>query len=131
MEQIGKKEGKVPLNKDIVSKCICDTCPVQGMSSCSKPKIQNMRNLRSVGLRKAKVSIIPSGMAMSLVSDSPEDAKVNSEDIAGPYCASGVASCRDLDQKKSCICPSCRVYSDYRLMNARPVEHFCFNDKAV
>jgi hypothetical protein len=56
---------------------------------------------------------------------------VNPTEIAGPHCTNGVASCMDLDINKACICPSCQVYKEYNLWNARPVEHFCFNDKAV
>ncbi len=133
MVQIGKKEGRVPLSIDVITKCICDTCPVQGMSSCAKPKIEKMRNIRSMShMKEEKSSGMPSGMSMSLAASPPkEKMDVNSAEIAGPYCASGIASCRDLNQKKSCICPGCQVYKDYNLLEARPVEHFCFNDKAI
>ena len=35
-----KEEGKVPLNMDSMSKCMCGTCPVQAQSTCARPKIE-------------------------------------------------------------------------------------------
>ncbi len=131
MAQIGKKEGRVPLNSGIVSKCICDVCSVQAKSSCAVPKIQNMKNVKSMSSKSRKESSMPSGLSMRLAEDPKDEMDFNSADIGGIYCASGVASCKDLDLQRACICPGCQVYKDYSLLNARPVEHFCFNDKAV
>lgn len=72
-----------------------------------------------------------SGMPMSLAQEPMEKIDMEPSDMAGPYCTIGVASCRDLNPIKTCICPTCQVYVDYDLMHAKPVEHFCFNDKAV
>jgi hypothetical protein len=125
---MGKKEGRVPLNSDVVNKCMCDTCPVQAQSACARPKIQNMVKMRA-SVSAAKT--MGSGMPMNMAQTPMRNMEMNPNEIAGPYCTTGVASCMDLDINKACICPSCQVYKEYNLRNARPVEHFCFNDRAV
>jgi Protein of unknown function (DUF2769) len=127
----GKKEGRVPLNGDVLNKCMCDTCPVQAQSACAKPKIQNMVKMRAMSGPLSESGRMSADMNMSMAQTPMKEMNMNPDEIAGPYCATGVASCMDLDMNKSCICPSCSVYSEYNLKNARPMEHFCFNDKAV
>ncbi len=90
-----------------------------------------MAEVKNMSKMGSESSGMPSGMSMSLTGDPNVKMDLEPTAIAGPYCASGVASCGDLNQKKACICPSCQVYSEYKLMKARPVEHYCFNDKAV
>jgi len=35
-----EEEQKVPLNNDVMMKCLCGMCPVQAQSACSQPKIK-------------------------------------------------------------------------------------------
>jgi len=72
-----------------------------------------------------------SGMPMSMAQSPMENMKMNPDELPGPYCASGLASCTDLDTNKACICRTCQVYKEYNLNQARPTEHYCFNNKAV
>ena len=130
MNFFGKKEaGKVPLNSYVISNCMCDSCPVQTQSACARPKIEKMVQMRA-GMSGAKEEM-GSGMPMSMAQTPMENINANPEEMAGPYCATGVASCTDLDANKACICRSCQVYKEYKLNQARPVEHYCFNNKAV
>ena len=126
-----KKEGRVPLNSDVLNKCVCDTCPVQTQSACARPKIQNMVKMRAMSGALSESAQMSSEMDMSMAQTPMKEMDMKPNEIAGPYCTTGVASCMDLDINKACICPSCNVYTEYNLKNARPVEHFCFNDKAV
>ena len=54
-----------------------------------------------------------------------------SEDMPGPYCANGVADCKDLDFSKMCLCSGCQVFKDYNLMKAKPTIYFCKDGKAT
>jgi hypothetical protein len=89
---LGKKEGRVPLSIDVVSKCICDACPVQAQSACSMPKIQKMAEVKNMSKMGTESSGMPSGMSMSLTGDPNVKMDLDPKVIAGPYCASGVAS---------------------------------------
>jgi hypothetical protein len=60
-----------------------------------------------------------------------EAMKPKTEDMPGPYCANGVAACKDLDFSKICICTTCQVYKDYNLMKAKPSLYFCNDGKAT
>ena len=60
-----------------------------------------------------------------------EAAKPKAEDMPGPYCANGVASCKDLDFTKMCICTQCQIYKDYNLPKAKPTMYFCKDGKAI
>ena len=123
-----KEEGKVPLNNDVMMKCMCGMCPVQTQSVCSRPKIKMMLDMR-VGM-DMKGSGTPTG-SMSMMPSEMGQMKPKPEELAGPFCSIGVAACKDLDNSKSCICSQCQVYKDFKLVAGRPVEHFCFNDKAI
>ena len=99
-----KNEGRVPLGPDVIMNCRCIECPVQGLSACSDSKVTKLIGGRDL--------------------PSPDE-------FPGPYCAIGKADCDDLDLSQACICNTCRVYKNYDLASGRPIEHFCFNDKAL
>lgn len=124
-----KEEGRVPLNNDVMMKCICGTCPVQAESACSRPKLEKMMKMRA-GMSSMEEGEM-GGMSMSVAQGPMGEMKPNPEDMAGVYCSIGVAACKDLDANKACICRQCQVYKDFNLAKARPVEHFCFNSKAI
>jgi hypothetical protein len=53
------KLGRVPLSSDVIIKCRCGMCPVQGFSACSTPQVKKMINSRaevycSVGIADCK-----------------------------------------------------------------------------
>ncbi len=123
-----KEEQKVPLNNDVMMKCMCGMCPVQTQSACSQPKLKMMMDMR------ASMTTKTPGMApgsMSAMPNQMEQMKMSPKDMPGPFCSIGKAACNDLDRNKACICPTCQVYKDYTLAAGTPVEHYCFNDKAT
>lgn len=124
-----KEEQKVPLNSDVVMKCMCGMCPVQAKSACSVPKLKMMMDMRaSMGMKE---SGMPAG-SMSAISGQMGEMKMpKPEELPGPFCSIGKAACNDLDNSKACICNQCQVYKDFSLTAGKPVEHFCFNGKAV
>lgn len=91
---------KVPFIAANVSKCMCPRCPVQSGSSCVSGKLAQL------------------GSALKA---SP----LNKADIPGVYCATGNATCTDIDAKQSCLCGGCPVFSQYKLANFKPVGHYC------
>lgn len=111
-----KNETRVPYNYEIASKCICPTCPVQKQSTCTQPKIQKLLELKKNLTSNPK--IVPEKMP-------------NPKDMPGMYCSTGTAACKDLDNQKPCICYQCEVHKEYYLKDAKPIEHYCFNDRAI
>ena len=123
-----KEEQKVPLNNDVVMKCMCGMCPVQAQSACSSPKLKMMMDMRAnMGMKDSEM---PAG-SMSAMSGQMEMKMPSPEQLAGPYCSISKAACNDLNRNKACICNTCLVYKEYSLAAGKPVEHFCFNGKAT
>ena len=91
---------KVLFNATNVGKCMCPKCPVQAKSQCVSGKLVTI------------------GQALT---KSP----LNREEIPGQYCSTGTATCKDLDPKQSCICPTCSVFSQYGLAANTPVGYYC------
>lgn len=116
-------------------KCMCGMCPVQAESSCSRPKMQMMMDMRN------KMASSGSGMgsnmtgSMSIQANPPEQQMSSMmpkvEELPGPYCSISTALCKDLDRNKTCICTTCQVYKDFSLAVGKPVEHYCFNGRAT
>ena len=122
MQMSGRKEnGKVPLSMDAMMKCMCPTCPVQAQSECARPKIKMAMETHHGSHT----------MNSEMMKSMGQDPVPKASEMAETYCSIGVAACKDLDSSKMCICRQCQVYKDFSLMEGRPVEHFCFNDKAV
>jgi len=115
-------KGKVPLNEDVIMKCQCGMCPVQANSECAKPKIM-------LGMEMKK-KMTPE-MMKSMTMEQKAAMMPKPEDMPGPYCAIGVAACKDLDFSKMCICPGCQVFKEYDLMNAKPMGTYCKNGKPM
>ncbi len=148
-----KPQPKVTLSYDVITKCQCVNCPVQAVSPCVKPKIAaraeminnvnsgNVQNLVGEGMMKnaemmknmtAEMMLSMSREQMKSMSDemmkntSANPSKMPKlEDMPGPYCANGVAVCKDLDFSKTCICPGCQVFKDFNLLKAKPTTYYC------
>ena len=131
MPLFGRKneEPKVPLNNDVMIKCMCVMCPVQTQSACSMPKLKMMMDMRAnMGMTGSEM---PAG-SMSAMPNQMENMKMpKPEELPGPFCSIGKAACNDLDRNKACICPTCQVYKEFSLVSGKPIEHFCFNDRAI
>lgn len=94
------KIARVSFDVGNVTKCLCPICPVQSRSRCVKKKTSSLRDaLKSNPLRR--------------------------EEIAGLYCATGTATCEDIDVRKTCLCESCPVFRDNKLKEGKPTCYFC------
>ena len=152
-----KSEINVMLTFDVMMKCKCVTCPVQADSACAKPKIaarnesmQNpdlskimspgmMRNLDMLkgmnleGMRSMSREQMQS-MSDEMMKNTPKEQieamRPKVEDMPGPYCANGVAVCKDLDFSKICICSGCQVFKDSNLAKGKPMLYYCRDGKA-
>ena len=54
----------------------------------------------------------------------------NADNMAGPYCANGLAACKDLDFNKMCLCSVCQLFKDFNLIAGKPTSYFCKDGKA-
>ena len=99
------KDVKVPFTRENAKKCICWKCTVQADSDCIKKNAEKMGEVMSTNLFEPEI-------------------------VPGLYCSSGVASCKDLDTKRPCICYECPVFVDYNLTEGQPIDHYCKNEKS-
>ena len=97
---------KVEFNMENIEKCICKTCPVQAESACVKQK-------------KMKVQEMMESKKMP-----------DAEMVPGVYCATGKASCSDLDVSKMCQCNECPLWEECDLISGQPMGYFCRDGKA-
>ena len=51
------------------------------------------------------------------------------ENMPGPYCANGVAACKDLDFNKTCMCNGCEVFKHFSLSKGKPNNYYCRDGK--
>lgn len=124
-----KEEQKVPLNNDVIMKCMCGMCPVQAQSACSVPKLKMMMDMKaSMGMKGPEMS---AGSMSAMPNQMGEMKMPKPEELPGPFCSISKAACNDLDRNKACICNTCQVYKDFNLASGKPIEHFCFNGKAT
>ncbi len=105
MAQTTGIEIKVPFTRSNAKNCICWKCPVQADSVCIKTNADKM------------------GEVMSTKFFTPDI-------VPGLYCSSGIASCKDIDTSRSCICGDCKVYDSYNLAAGHPTDHYCGNGMA-
>jgi len=154
----GHKKIQVNLTYDIILKCKCTSCPVQTSSVCIQPKIaarndmiQNpnkmVQQIMTTGMMKnvemMKNMDISRMMTMSreeqkrmsdeMMKNTPKEETdkmmPKPEDMPGPYCAIGMAVCKDLDYTKTCLCSSCPVFRDFGLGKGKPNIYYCKNGK--
>ena len=153
-----KNEIKVELTLDVIEKCKCIICPVQTNSECTKPKIaarndmmENpgnmmqqlmspgmMKNLEMVknmnmeqmkGMSKEQMKNMSDEMMKNTPKEQIEGMTPKTEDMPGPYCANGVAACKDLEFSKVCICGSCQVFKDFNLAKGETILYYCRDGK--
>lgn len=96
---------KVDFNLENIQKCICKTCPVQAESECVKQKRMKVQEM------------MPKMMEKNMT---PEP-----EMIPGMYCATGKASCVDIDVSKMCQCNECAIWKEYDLPSGQPMGYYC------
>lgn len=103
MEQ--NAETIVSFTRENAKKCICWECPVQADSSCIKKNEEKMGEVMSTNFFEPEI-------------------------VPGLYCSSGVASCKDIDTSKPCICYKCPIFLEFNLSENQPIDHYCKNGKA-
>ena len=101
---------KVPYNQENAILCICTKCPIQSESACVAEKVKAMEETTAKGMSKG---IIPPPT-----------------DLPGLYCATGIATCKDLNFAKMCICSGCPVWDKCKLSTGKPAGFFCRDGKA-
>jgi hypothetical protein len=52
------------------------------------------------------------------------------DDVPGLYCASGAATCKDIDTKQMCICGDCPLWKASHLASGKPLGYYCRDGKA-
>lgn len=93
-------EPKIEFTGENISKCMCPQCPVQAESECAQTQMKMLQE--------------------SMRGMSPEPSEV-----PGVYCATGIATCSDLDPNKMCNCPNCDVFKENNLAKGEPGGYFC------
>ena len=153
-----KKEIQVTLTYDVILKCRCVSCSVQAFSACAKPKIaarndmvenpaKMMQQIMSPGMMKNLEMIKNMNMEQMMVMSAEERKRMSdemmkntpqeqfagmapkTEDMPGPYCANGVAVCKDFDFSKTCSCNGCQVFKNFDLAKGKPISYFCRDGK--
>ncbi len=67
---------------------------------------------------------------MKKAMEEEKEIKPKGEDVPGLYCSGGKATCKDLNMEQMCICGSCPIWVQYKLMNGKPSMYFCRDGKA-
>ena len=153
-----KNEINVALTFDVIKECQCVTCPVQANSACAKPKIaarndmlknpmnmmqqfmspgmmQNLDMLKNMnpnqlrGMSREQMQSMSDQMMKNTPKEEIEAMKPKADDMPGPYCANGVAVCKDFDFVKACMCSSCQVFKNFNLAKGKPVLYYCRDGK--
>jgi len=101
---------KVTYTQENATLCICTKCPIQAESKCAGEKVKQMETMMARGM--------------------PEGMMPPSADLPGLYCATGFATCKDLDFSKMCMCGGCPVWEKYKLASGKPMGYFCRDGKA-
>jgi hypothetical protein len=91
---------KIEFTRENITKCLCPQCPVQAESECAQTKMKMLQE--------------------SMRGMSPEPS-----DVPGVYCATGTATCSDLNPNKMCNCPNCNVFKENNLEQGEPNGYFC------
>jgi len=101
---------KVPFTVSNIKRCRCTVCPVQADSECAQEKYSELKNeLECCGGVEA----------------------LEPQKVAGVYCSTGIASCKDLNFNKQCICHTCPAWEGYELKKSTPMIYFCNKGKAT
>jgi hypothetical protein len=105
-QMVDENMEEIEFNKKNFHTCLCPGCPVQAKSNCAQIKLNPMKG--------SKDRIMP-----------------NPKGVPGLYCATGKATCTDLDPNKMCQCPNCEIFKEYNLGQGEPGGYFCQNGTAI
>lgn len=94
----------VEFNMENIQRCLCPGCPVQAKSDCVMDKLKKLKSQKG---------------------ETPDP-----EDVPGVYCATGKATCENLDPNQMCQCDKCEVWKEYKLDEGEPGSYYCAEGKA-
>ena len=100
----------VDYNLENMLKCICCKCGVQTRSICAKERTKKIQKVEAKGMEAIPL--------------------FKPEEFPWLYCATGKASCQDLNFEEECKCKDCKVYTENHLDKLDPEEFYCKNGKA-
>ena len=95
----------IPFISTNATKCLCLRCSLQLTSICVNAKVTELKQ-------------------------SLDKHPLMREDILGVYCATGTATCEDINKEQDCICGRCVVFPEYKLFNLQPIGHYCRDGRA-
>ena len=101
---------KVDYNLENMLKCICCKCDVQTRSDCAREKTGKIQKIEAKGLEAIPL--------------------FEPEEFPWLYCATGKASCHDLNFEEICKCKDCKVWKENNLASSNILEYYCRNGKA-
>ncbi|MDD5205775.1 MAG: DUF2769 domain-containing protein [Desulfobacterales bacterium] len=97
--------GKIPFTMENAKKCICWKCPVHTKSKCIEENATKMGEVMTTEFFDPKI-------------------------VPGLYCSSGKATCADIQTELPCICGACPIFTEFRLAEGVPADHYCKNGHA-
>lgn len=121
MSFFDRKKGMVKFSPESIIKCRCAVCPVQFRSVCAEPK--------RITRTKILEAVTPE-MFQTLTKEQIAMILPKANDMPGPFCANGVAVCKDLDFSKMCLCGACQIFKEKNLVTCNPTSYFCKSGRA-
>ena len=107
----------IKFNMGTIGKCQCPECPVQAQSSCAMDKLNNLEKT---------IEYYPPETTVA----KEKEVTSHPEQVPEAYCATGTATCPDLDSNKMCQCSTCDVWKENRLGEGEPGGYFCAKGKS-
>ena len=101
---------KVDYNLENMLKWICCKCDVQTRSDCAKERTGKIQKIEAKGLEAIPL--------------------FEPEEFPWLYCATGKASCHDLNFEEICKCKDCKVWKENNLASSNILEYYCRDGKA-
>ena len=101
---------KVDYNLENMLKCICCKCDVQTRSDCARERTGKIQKIEAKGLEAIPL--------------------FEPEEFPWLYCATGKASCHDLNFEEICKCKDCKVWNENNLASSNILEYYCRDRKA-
>lgn len=96
---------EVEFTRDNIIRCLCKKCAVQVGSQCVKNKLGLMLLITQQDL------------------DSPM--MMEPDKVPGLYCATGKATCKDINTKRVCKCVECPIWNEKSLKYNETSSYFC------
>ncbi len=94
-------KSRVVFSTQNIRDCMCDKCPVQTSSNCTKQSLEKLANAMVNGELPKK------------------------DDIPKLFCSTGSIPCKDIDVTQECICGNCVVWYKYMLAKEKPMNYYC------